>query len=109
METFRKIPNYNVRYKLVHAKDYGVPQNRPRVLIIGIRKDLNIPVIDNDDALANGFLPDPEYDYPNLVDVFSDLMDSKFEYGGETKTYPSTQKIIGKRTSESIINQIKYS
>ena len=36
-----------------------------------IRKDLKIPVIDNDDALANGFLP--KYDYPNLVDVFSDL------------------------------------
>ena len=38
LETFKKIPNYNVKYKLVYAKDYGVPQNRPRVLIIGIRK-----------------------------------------------------------------------
>ena len=59
IETFRKIPNYHVRFKLVHAKDYGVPQNRPRVLVIGIRKDLNIPVIEDDDPLANGFLPNP--------------------------------------------------
>ena len=64
-----------MRFKLVHAKDYGVPQNRPRVLVIGIRKDLNIPVIKDDDALANGFLPNPEYDYPNLIDVFSDLIE----------------------------------
>ena len=92
IETFRKIPNYHVRFKLVHAKDYGVPQNRPRVLVIGIRKDLNIPVIEDDDALANGFLPNPEYDYPNLIDVFSDLIDKKFEYGGETKKYPSNPK-----------------
>lgn len=33
---------YNVVYQLVNASDYGVPQNRQRVLFIGIRKDLNI-------------------------------------------------------------------
>ncbi len=33
---------YNVVYQLVNAADYGVPQNRQRVLFIGIRKDLNI-------------------------------------------------------------------
>ncbi len=31
---------YNVVYQLVNAADYGVPQNRQRVLFIGIRKDL---------------------------------------------------------------------
>ena len=70
LETFKRIPNYNVRYRLVHAKDYGVPQNRPRVLIIGIRKDINVQVIEDDDALANGFLPNPDYDYPNLEMFF---------------------------------------
>ena len=33
---------YNVSYKVVNASDYGVPQNRHRVVIIGIRKDINI-------------------------------------------------------------------
>ena len=33
---------YNMFYKLVNAKDYGVPQDRERVIIVGIRKDLNI-------------------------------------------------------------------
>lgn len=33
---------YNVKYQLVDAADYGVPQNRERVIIVGFRKDLNI-------------------------------------------------------------------
>lgn len=32
---------YNVSYKLLNAKDYGVPQDRERVFIVGVRKDLN--------------------------------------------------------------------
>ena len=32
---------YNVTYKLLNAKDYGVPQSRKRLFIVGIRKDLN--------------------------------------------------------------------
>lgn len=30
---------YNVQIKLLNANDYGVPQLRPRVIIVGIRKD----------------------------------------------------------------------
>jgi DNA (cytosine-5)-methyltransferase 1 len=33
---------YNVVYRLVDAADYGVPQHRYRVLIIGVRSDLGI-------------------------------------------------------------------
>ena len=32
---------YNVRYKLLNAADYGVPQIRERVFIVGIRSDIN--------------------------------------------------------------------
>lgn len=34
---------YNVVYRLVNAANYGVPQKRERVIIVGIRSDLNIP------------------------------------------------------------------
>lgn len=33
---------YNVAYQTMLASDFGVPQNRERVFIIGIRKDINI-------------------------------------------------------------------
>lgn len=33
---------YRVFYKLVNAKDFGVPQDRERVIICGFRKDLHI-------------------------------------------------------------------
>lgn len=32
---------YRVQYKLVNAADYGVPQTRQRVFIVGVRKDLD--------------------------------------------------------------------
>jgi len=45
--------NYNCCINKLYASDFGVPQNRRRVIIIGIRKDLNIipkeiePIIKN--------------------------------------------------------------
>lgn len=33
---------YNVVHKLINASDYGVPQNRERVLFVGVRKDLGV-------------------------------------------------------------------
>ena len=32
--------NYNVHYQVLNTKDYGLPQNRERIFIIGIRDDL---------------------------------------------------------------------
>jgi DNA (cytosine-5)-methyltransferase 1 len=79
---YRSIPGYVVRWKLVHAKDYGVPQNRPRVLLVGIRKDVLErcpsldPAADEEDAVKCGFLPAGEpSDYPHLEDLLGDLVD----------------------------------
>ena len=32
---------YSVSYQVLNARDYGVPQSRKRLLIVGVRKDLN--------------------------------------------------------------------
>lgn len=57
---------YDVQYKLVNAVDYGVPQSRERVFIVGLRNDLGLkwhwPVVKTGrktiaDAIGN--LPDP--------------------------------------------------
>jgi DNA (cytosine-5)-methyltransferase 1 len=92
LSTFRDIPDYQVKYKLVHAKDYGVPQNRPRILIVGFRSDIFSSSINSDDAIECGFLPHPTNEAPNLVDVLGDLIDDNFQYGGETVKYPSSAK-----------------
>lgn len=33
---------YNVKYKLFNTADYGVPQTRKRIIVIGVRKEYNI-------------------------------------------------------------------
>lgn len=40
LDEFRAM-GYNVRYKLIKAVEYGIPQRRERVIIVGIRKDLD--------------------------------------------------------------------
>lgn len=36
------IPDYRVFFKILNAADYGVPQNRLRLFVIGIRSDLDL-------------------------------------------------------------------
>jgi DNA (cytosine-5)-methyltransferase 1 len=79
---FRSIAGYEVRWSLIYAKDYGVPQNRPRVLLVGIRKDIlsacNLlqPLKDPEDAISCGFLPKGKPGkYPDLIDLLGDLVD----------------------------------
>lgn len=35
--------NYNITYKIVKASDYGLPQHRPRIFIVGFRKEDHYP------------------------------------------------------------------
>ena len=92
LDTFNSIPNYTIKYKLIHAKDYGVPQNRPRLIIIGKRNDIKGNFLNNEDPVLSNYLPKPTYDYPNIEDVLSDLMDKKYKDNYETKVYPSDPK-----------------
>ena len=89
LKTFRDIGAYHVRYKLVHAKDYGVPQNRPRILIVGLRKDIfPEPMVKSDDAVLAGFLPKRIGGYPTIEELLSDLVDTRYVRGTVTETYP---------------------
>ena len=111
---FRKIQGYEVRWSLVYAKDYGVPQNRPRVLLVGIRKDILEscssvdPSAHPEDAVKCGFLPTGEIrTFPDLDDLLGDLVDPEvaqilrsgnFVAGKfETKSYPKQAKTAMQR------------
>lgn len=60
---------YNTYYKILNAKDYGIPQNRERVFIISIRKD-----IDN----GKFKFPDPKPLKIRLKDLLEDEVDEKY-------------------------------
>ncbi len=71
---------YDVEYKVLLASDYGVPQNRERVIIIGTRRDLNLKPRH----------PDPMVmDHKITVDeAISDLPQIESSQGAEVMEYP---------------------
>ena len=112
---FSEISGYKVKSSVVRAKDYGVPQNRPRVLLVGIRVDVldhlrgksftdantNEEIVANPkgtfrcedqetDAIACGFLPRPASGktYPDVQELLSDLVDDKVNEVLNTCDYP---------------------
>ncbi len=98
LSELKSIPGYCVRWQLIHAKDYGVPQNRPRLLVVGIRHDLfyssqqlsmfDSPVtVDEPTAIEDGFLPVPSGICPSLVELLSDLEDPKYLGKKGTEAY----------------------
>lgn len=40
-EVFKEL-GYNIKQQILNAEDYGIPQTRRRLFVVGIRKDLNI-------------------------------------------------------------------
>lgn len=61
--------------EILNAKDFGVPQNRERIFIVGFRKDLNIS----------------SFSYPRPLDVKVSIADILEESVVPTKYYLSTQ------------------
>lgn len=95
LDAFSTIPDYVIGWQLVSAKEYGVAQNRPRVLLVGVRSDM--PVASrlrgaHGDAIHAGFLPEPDGSPPDLVDLLDDLVDPEYRPGGTTRAYPSDPK-----------------
>lgn len=68
-----KDAGYTVTYKLVNAKNYGVPQDRERVFIVGVRNDLQVSYE----------FPQPtnkEGNYVTLESAIGDLRDNPGEW-----------------------------
>ena len=77
--------DYKIASRLLYAKDYGVPQNRPRVILIGIRSDVipsEMPI-----GLNDGMFPLPTNNAPDLIDLLGDLADPHWKPGGESLFY----------------------
>lgn len=59
---------YNVQFKLLNARDYGVPQLRDRVFIVGVRKDIDYKYNYPNPTHGPGAIP-----YKTLTDAIYDL------------------------------------
>jgi DNA (cytosine-5)-methyltransferase 1 len=100
LRAFKTLANYQIRWDLVQAKNYGVPQNRPRVFIVGYRNDVLFPknkyLVCNESELSydgpsgvkDGFLPKPSGNPPTLPELLSDLEDPNYRRTLVTKQYP---------------------
>ncbi|MFV7425141.1 DNA cytosine methyltransferase [Stenotrophomonas geniculata] len=93
---FAGIGDYQLAAELVYARNYGVCQNRPRVILVGIRSDIAGEVtkrrdIDEIDGtgISSGFLPSGSLSHaPSILDVLGDLVDPYYINGGSTTLYP---------------------
>lgn len=63
---------YDVKYQIVKAVEYGVPQKRERVIIVGFRKDLGIEF-----NFPDPITSDPK-DYVPLKNVIEHSVDEKY-------------------------------
>ena len=78
---------YSNYWKVLNAKDYGIPQNRERVFIISIRKDID-----------KGFeFPEPFPLKLRLKDMLDDEVDEKF-YISDERTKSLQRDLINKDT-----------
>ena len=82
----KKTFSYRIGYELLYAKDYGVPQNRPRIVMVGVREDINS--LNTGSNVGSGLLPMPTGGAPDPIDLLSDLIDPKWVTGNETRKYP---------------------
>jgi DNA (cytosine-5)-methyltransferase 1 len=96
MEAFQSIDGYTIQWDLLHAKSYGVPQNRPRVIMIGIRNNVLTEKLkrfkekatsETPFGVESGFIPAPSEWPPNIEELLSDLVDPEYLGKSATPTY----------------------
>lgn len=66
---------YRLYYKLVNARDYGVPQIRERVFLVGVRNDINFEYTFPKATHGNGLKP-----FVTLHDAIGDIRGDPGEY-----------------------------
>lgn len=61
---------YAIDYKLLNALDYGIPQDRERIIMIGIKKDLYKEIFSKEYKGGLNWFSWPVAKYPNAKEVF---------------------------------------
>jgi DNA (cytosine-5)-methyltransferase 1 len=91
---------YNVNFQLVRASDYGVPQNRYRVLIIGVRKENGVfDFVEMQKVIADYKLPSVTFGKSEKLLLGSILT-------GITKSTPDTEYWEYSKSTQMMIELI---
>lgn len=87
---------YNNYWRVLNAKDYGVPQNRERVFVISIRKDV--------DKRSFNF-PDKQFLKIRLKDLLEDNVDEKYYLSENAigRLIKHSNKIIAKKENGACV------
>lgn len=92
-EDFSKL-GYDVDYKLLHTADYGVPQTRERVIIVGVRNDLGKKVKwvkpTHSDNPNDGLKP-----WVTLKDAIDDIKDDSVQEKLPNFGYSKAKRVPG--------------
>ena len=89
---------YNTYYKVLNAKDYGIPQNRERVYLIIVLKELD-----------NGkfVFPEPFDNGIRLKDVLEDEVDEKY-YINTPKAKELIEELVNSgKLDKSVSNTVR--
>ena len=82
--------NYNFKYTVLNAKDFGIPQNRERIFVVGFRKDLVL---------------EKEFEFPKPIKLDKTMKDFLIE--NVSGKYYLNKKGVNFVTNEKNINK-KY-
>ena len=93
---------YNNYWKVLNAKDYGIPQNRERVFIVSIRKDVDHGLFE---------FPKPFHLKKKLKDMLEDEVDEKYYLSSEqvkrivTSTFSQEKTRIQGDTCQTLLSR----
>lgn len=103
IDSFTKL-GYKVTYKLFNTADYGVPQLRERVIIIGVRNDINAEVVWPKETHSNKNCQLKPW--ITIKDAISDLENEEFQKSLPNYGYSKAKLCKGKQ-GNSVTNPDK--
>jgi len=86
---------YNVQYKALNAANYGVPQNRVRIIIVGIRNDLDLKMKYPNETFGNDIKPFRTAE--EAIDDLWNMIDKTFISNHTSKDYSKAKFYPGKK------------
>lgn len=78
---------YNNYFKILDAKDYGIPQSRERIFIVSIRKDIDTGIFE---------FPEPLKPKLRLIDMLEKTVDEKYFLSDKEITYMNRETKDGR-------------